>query len=40
MGVCRPVLDIIATGAEQRRYDLREVFNALRWLFRMWRGDA
>lgn len=34
MGVRRPYLTLMDEAAPQRRHDLREVFNALRWLVR------
>jgi transposase len=32
VGLCRPLLDRDTTDALQRTHDLREVFNAVRWL--------
>lgn len=34
MGRCRPFLMLMTPGAPQRVYDLREDFNALRWIVR------
>ena len=34
MGVRRPYLALVHEAAPQRRHDLREVFNALRYLVR------
>jgi hypothetical protein len=34
VGFCRPYLALVREDASQRTHDLREVFDALRWLVR------